>query len=86
MQHLVKIALGHLMLVSSLAARDQTAVSDKPVTISSTALEITFNGNGGPEQALARPGDEPVKFRTDLPVISVMTRDAQGKVKRGCLP
>ncbi len=78
MQILVKAGLVSLLLVSSLAAREQV-VTGKSVTISSEALEITIDGNGGPEKALSRPGEDPVKFRTDLPVFSVMARDAQGK-------
>ena len=85
MQILVKTGLVSLILLSSLAAREQ-AVTGKPVTISSESLDITFNATGGPERGLARPGDEPIKFRTDLPVFSVMARDAQGKETTTPLP
>jgi hypothetical protein len=79
MQHLVKIALVHLMLVSGLAARDQAAIPGKPVTITSEALEIIFNDNVCPEQALARPRDEPVKFCTSLPATSARCTNSSPK-------
>ncbi|MEX1048198.1 MAG: hypothetical protein WED15_01625, partial [Akkermansiaceae bacterium] len=73
-------------LISGITAQQQQAIPGTPVTISSGALEITFNANGGPERGLARPGDELVKFRTDLPVFSVMVRDTQGKEEAIPLP
>jgi len=78
MKNCINLGLAHLMLVSGIAAREP-ALPGQSVTISSQALELTFNAQGGPERALARPGDEPIKFRSDLPVISVMVSDAQGK-------
>lgn len=78
MQHLVKIGLLQLILICGVKAQQQ-AVPGKPVTISSQALEIAFNVNGGAQQALARTDGEPVKFRTDLPVFSVMVKNAEGK-------
>ena len=78
MMDLIKIGLAHLMVISGIAAREPVPPGHS-VTLSSQALDLTFNAQGGPERALARPGDEPVKFRSDLPVISVMGRDAQGK-------
>lgn len=78
MKNLIHIGLVQLMVVSGLAARVELSAG-KPVTLTSQALDLAFNAAGGPEQALARPGDEAVKFRRDLPVFAVMVRDAQGK-------
>jgi hypothetical protein len=78
MNYLIQIGLVHLMVVSGIAAPEQVPPGN-PVTLTSQSLDIAFNVGGGPDQALARPGDEAVKFRSDLTVFSVMVRDAQGK-------
>lgn len=59
------------LLASLMAAAD--------VTITSGALDITFNVRGGPERVLARPGDETITCRADLPVFTVARREAEGK-------
>ncbi len=48
------------------------------VTLSSPALDITFNPAGGPELLIAHPGGEALTVRADLPVFTLTDRDPQG--------